>query len=76
MLSWDKTPALESMRRCRAWVEIDLTALQHNVQQLNRFIGDKTALMAVVKADAYGHGAVTIAQTALAAGATWLGVAT
>lgn len=76
MLSWDKTPALATMRRCRAWVEIDLAALQHNVQQLTRYLGDKTALMAVVKADAYGHGAVTIAQTALSAGAQWLGVAT
>ncbi|MGF1522986.1 MAG: alanine racemase [Leptolyngbyaceae cyanobacterium] len=76
MLSWDRTPALNPMRRCRAWVEIDLAALQHNVQQLTQFLGEKTALMAVVKADAYGHGAVTIAQTALAAGAAWLGVAT
>lgn len=76
MLSWDKTPALAMMRRCRAWVEIDLGALQHNVQQLARHLDDRTALMAVVKADAYGHGAVTVAQTAIAAGAKWLGVAT
>ena len=76
MLSWEKTPALATMRRCRAWVEIDLAALHHNVQQLTHYLGDKTALMAVVKADAYGHGAVTVAQTALAAGAKWLGVAT
>jgi len=76
MLSWDKTPALATMRRCRAWVEIDLGALQHNVQQLNRHLSAHTALMAVVKADAYGHGAVTVARTALKAGARWLGVAT
>jgi alanine racemase len=76
MLSWDKTPALATMRRCRAWVEIDLGALQHNVQQLTQHVGTRSALMAVVKADAYGHGAVTIAQSALAAGAQWLGVAT
>ena len=76
MLSWDRTPALDTMRRCRAWVEIDLAALQHNIQQLTHFLGDKTTLMAVVKADAYGHGAIPIAQTALAAGAKWLGVAT
>lgn len=76
MLSWDKTPALATMRRCRAWVEIDLGALRHNVQQLNRHLSAQTALMAVVKADAYGHGAVTVAQTALDAGARWLGVAT
>lgn len=76
MLSWDKTPALSTMRQCRAWVEIDLAALRHNVRQLLHHLGSKTALMAVVKADAYGHGAVTVAETAIAAGAQWLGVAT
>ena len=76
MLSWDKTPALATIRQCRAWVEIDLAALQHNVQQLTQHIGPNTALMAVVKADAYGHGAISIADAALAAGAQWLGVAT
>ncbi len=60
----------------RAWVEIDLAALAHNVRQLRNLLGAKTALMAVVKADAYGHGAVTVAQTALQHGASWLGVAT
>lgn len=60
----------------RAWVEIDLAALAHNVRQLKLSLSPKTALMTVVKADAYGHGAVTVAQTALEAGATWLGVAT
>ncbi|MBD1938602.1 alanine racemase [Microcoleus sp. FACHB-68] len=76
MLSWDKTPSLASMRCDRAWVEIDLPALAHNVQQLCRFLSPQTNLMAVVKADAYGHGAVVVAQTVLAAGARWLGVAT
>ena len=76
MLSWDQTPALATMRRCRAWVEIDLGALQHNVQQLTQHLGTKAALMAVVKADAYGHGAIAVAQTALSSGASWLGVAT
>ncbi len=60
----------------RAWVEIDLEALSHNVQQLRQLIPKHTDLMAVVKADAYGHGAVTVAQTALKSGANWLGVAT
>ncbi|WP_363080094.1 alanine racemase [Leptolyngbya sp. 'hensonii'] len=60
----------------RAWVEIDLAAVAHNVRQLRQSLAPTTALMAVVKADAYGHGAVTIAQTALQQGATWLGVAT
>ena len=60
----------------RAWVEIDIAALAHNVRQLKRILSPQTALMAVVKADAYGHGAVTVAQTALQNGASWLGVAT
>lgn len=60
----------------RAWVEIDLQAITHNVRQLRRKLSPQTQLMAVVKADAYGHGAVTVAQTALTAGASWLGVAT
>lgn len=76
MLSWDLTPSLSPMRRERAWVEIDLSALAHNVQQLKRLLASKTDLMAVVKADAYGHGAVTVARTALQHGASWLGVAT
>jgi len=60
----------------RAWVEIDLGALSNNVKQLVGFLSPGTQLMAVVKADAYGHGAITVATTVLAAGATWLGVAT
>lgn len=76
MLSWDKTPALTPMRRCRAWVEIDLEALEHNVRQLVRHLRNGAALMAVVKADAYGHGAIAVARTALMSGAKWLGAAT
>ncbi|MBR8837030.1 MAG: alanine racemase [Stigonema ocellatum SAG 48.90 = DSM 106950] len=60
----------------RAWVEIDLAALSHNVQQVASLLSSPTQLMAVVKADAYGHGAITVAQTVLESGATWLGVAT
>lgn len=76
MVSWDLTPGLSTMQRDRAWVEIDLQALAHNVQQLRQLLAPQTELMTVVKADAYGHGAVTVAQTALQCGATWLGVAT
>ncbi|HEY9699902.1 MAG TPA: alanine racemase [Trichocoleus sp.] len=76
MLSWDMSPSLATLRRDRAWVEIDLSALAHNVRQVKRLLSPQTALMAVVKADAYGHGAVTVARTALQNGASWLGVAT
>lgn len=76
MLSWEQSPNLALMRRERAWIEIDLAALAHNVQQVKSLLSQQTDLMAVVKADAYGHGATTVARTALRAGATWLGVAT
>ncbi len=84
MLSRKQTSSVASNQQCdtyawfsqRAWVEIDLGALSHNVQQLVQFLSPRTQLMAVVKADAYGHGAVTVAQTALESGASWLGVAT
>lgn len=76
MLSWDQSPSLASMRCARAWVEINLDALAHNVKTIKAMLPPKTDLMSVVKADAYGHGAVTVARVALNAGATWLGVAT
>jgi alanine racemase len=60
----------------RAWVEIDLHKLAHNVGQLRSLLAPGIALMAVVKADAYGHGSIEVAKTVLAAGATWLAVAT
>jgi len=60
----------------RAWVEIDLSVIKHNVRSLKSLLADSTELLAVVKADAYGHGAIAISQTVIEAGATWLGVAT
>ena len=62
------------MRPTRA--EIDLSAIAQNVALACRLAGPRTQVMAVVKADAYGHGALRVARTALDAGATWLGVAT
>lgn len=70
------TQLLNHLPQYRAWVEIDLDALAENVRQIRSLLAPGTALLAVVKADAYGHGAVVIAETALRAGATWLGVAT
>ena len=55
------------------WAEIDLDALSHNVQKLSHQAGE-AKLAAVVKADAYGHGAVQIARAVLAAGAERLAV--
>ncbi|MGA5727838.1 alanine racemase [Streptomyces seoulensis] len=59
----------------RARAEIDLGALRANVRAL-RARAQGAHLMAVVKSDAYGHGAVPCARAALQAGATWLGTAT
>ena len=58
-----------------AWAEVDLTAIAHNVRVLKALLKPPAQLMAVVKANAYGHGAVAVAQTALQHGAEWLGVA-
>ena len=55
--------------------EIDLSAVSANVSLACRLAGRDTQVMAVVKADAYGHGAVPVSKAALEAGATWLGVA-
>ncbi|MFI6939285.1 alanine racemase [Streptomyces sp. NPDC050418] len=63
----------ETAGRVRA--EIDLGALRANVRAL-RARAPRSAFMAVVKADAYGHGMVPCARAALQAGATWLGTAT
>ena len=57
----------------RAEAIIDLSAIKHNVELLKKASG--TNLLAVVKADAYGHGLLPVAKAALAAGATYLGVA-
>ncbi|MFF9195403.1 alanine racemase [Streptomyces sp. NPDC014779] len=61
-------------RRARA--EIDLGALRANVRTLRARVAPHVQVMGVVKADAYGHGAVRCARAALEAGATWLGTAT
>lgn len=57
------------------WAEIDLDAIAHNARQLKKHVGERTELMAVVKANAYGHGAVPVAQAALEGGASRLAVA-
>ncbi|MFD8010061.1 alanine racemase [Streptomyces sp. NPDC058955] len=61
-------------RRARA--EIDLGALRANVRALRARVAPHVRVMAVVKADAYGHGAERCARAALDAGAEWLGTAT
>lgn len=70
---WEAPPSFQPASL--TWVEIDQGAIAHNVRRLREMLDDKVALMAVVKADAYGHGAVATSITALANGAAMLGVA-
>jgi len=58
-----------------AWVEINLDHLAHNIGQFRQLMAPQTRIMAVVKADGYGHGALMIGKTALASGAESLAVA-
>lgn len=71
-LVWDAITIDQPSRL--SWVEIDTEALASNVRMLKSVVGDDVTLMAVVKSDAYGHGAAVAARTALLNGAGYLGV--
>jgi len=58
------------------WVEIDLSAIANNTRQIQSLIGPNVRILASLKADAYGHGALKVARTVLQNGASMLGVAT
>ena len=58
-----------------SWAEIDLRAIRSNVAGIKRLLTPTTRLMAVVKANAYGHGMLEVARVCLEEGATYLGVA-
>ncbi len=60
----------------RSWAEVDLSAISSNLTAIQKRLDPGVRVMAVVKADGYGHGAVPVARAALRAGAAWLGVAT
>src|SRR6185436_2627913 len=64
----------EIQGRATARATVDLDAIRRNVQVLREHAGS-AAVMAVVKADGYGHGLVPSALAALSGGASWLGVA-
>lgn len=59
----------------RSWVEIDLAAFRHNLRQLKSLLPSGVSFMQIVKADAYGHGALEIGRIAMEEGARFLGVA-
>lgn len=58
------------------WAEVDLGAIEYNYRQVRRLVGKDIRIMAVVKANAYGHGTVEVARTLESAGVDYLGVAT
>ena len=57
------------------WAEVSLDAIEQNIKAFRNYIQPQSKLMAVVKADAYGHGAVEVAKSAIDAGADYLAVA-
>ncbi|MEM9136982.1 MAG: alanine racemase [Cyanobacteria bacterium P01_F01_bin.42] len=72
----EPSPQSQQLASERGWITIDQSALVHNIQQIQAKLITGTELMAIVKADAYGHGAVQVAKAALSQGVSALGVAT
>lgn len=64
----------ESLQQ-RVWAEVALDNIRHNVTELRNLVGPQVKLMAVVKANGYGHGAVPVTRAAIGAGADWVAVA-
>lgn len=58
------------------WLEIDLEAIAHNARQIKALVGPRVAVMATLKADAYGHGAIRVARTLTQHGVSSFAVAT
>lgn len=59
----------------RTWAEINLDSLKDNIKEIRKITSEKSKIMAIVKADAYGHGAVECSKVLLKNGANMLGVA-
>ncbi|MDR3307887.1 MAG: alanine racemase [Coriobacteriales bacterium] len=68
-------PLIAANDRRWAWLEIDREAVRHNLKALRKRIGPGVKIMGVVKADAYGHGALEVAKVAITHGAEYLAVA-
>src|SRR5260221_12245565 len=65
----------DNMTQRPTWAEIDLDALANNLRVIRAEVGSEVSVMAAVKADAYGHGAVPCARRLEAEGVDWFGVA-
>jgi alanine racemase len=62
------------MPRPLSWIEIDTESVACNLRKFKGLLSENTKLLAVVKGEAYGHGMIDVARTALEAGCEWLGV--
>ena len=67
-------PSIEE-QQSRSWVEVDLDNFTGNLREVRRLIGPKVKILQVVKADAYGHGAIEISHVAVNNGIDFLGIA-
>ena len=56
------------------WAEVSLSALRHNLRAIRKHIGGKRKILAIVKANAYGHGAIEVSRALEKAGADWFGI--
>jgi len=75
-----QTPGWKQIVMTRAerptWIEIDLSAIANNIRRIQAIVGPEVRILASLKADAYGHGAIKVARTVLHNGASMVGVAT
>jgi alanine racemase len=71
---WKKTIFRHAERP--TWIEVDLNAIGSNTRHIKALVGPRVRVLASLKADAYGHGAIRVARTVLHNGASMLGVAT
>lgn len=69
-----RKPLVHQIRR-DAWVEVNLGYIEHNIKEITKLINSDVKILAVVKADSYGHGSVMSASTLLASGVHMFGVA-
>jgi alanine racemase len=69
-----RRPMVNQIRR-DAWVEVNLSHIEHNIKEIKKLLKPNVKILAVVKADSYGHGSVMSASTLLASGVHMLGVA-
>ena len=64
------------MHKPPCWIEVSLTALRHNFRTVHSFVQPEAAVCAVIKSDAYGHGAAACALALQEEGAQWFAVNT